>query len=270
MATIDSYSETNQSTNANLYVGATIRIGQSFTCSSSSVLQSCKFYLRRYGTSTGNVTTKIYAHSGTYGTSSVPTGAALATSDNVDITTIATGSYNLVTFTFSGANQISLTASTYYCVEILYNDASSDGANLLGVAFDASSPTHSGNYFIYTSSYASNNSNDTCFYVTGGDILTFTVSDTVALTESTIISTIKMFVVSSSLALSEVITTLKIKVFNVSDNLTLTEIITNTIVRLFSNLTRHLATLANLSKTSESSKTNATKNSASWINQDKS
>ena len=116
MATIvDSYSETNKS-QVNGFGSPTFQgYGQSFT-GDGGTLNSSKFYLEKRELPTGNIVSKVYAHSGTFGTSSVPTGSALATSDNVDVSTL--GLLALVTFTFSGANKITLTNGTKYVVTV--------------------------------------------------------------------------------------------------------------------------------------------------------
>jgi len=63
---------------------------QSFTSPSyECVLSSVVFSLYKYGTPVGNGYAKLYTHGGVYGTSSVPNGAALATSDPVDVSTLA-------------------------------------------------------------------------------------------------------------------------------------------------------------------------------------
>src|SRR4051794_23390494 len=103
MATlIDSYSETNKSNISFVYTAN--YLGQSFT-GTGLAIGSAQWYMRKSGSPSGNLVAKIYAHSGTYGTNSLPTGVALATSDVVNSTTLPT-SFTLVTFTFSGANQI--------------------------------------------------------------------------------------------------------------------------------------------------------------------
>jgi hypothetical protein len=115
---VDSYTEVNQYTYAsadwNPYNG------QSFTASISCKLTSCTFYAFNYGGGgIGNIYAQIYAHSGTYGTSSLPTGSPLATSDVVDG---GSWSSNVAwrTFTFSGVNQINLTSGTYYVIVMYY------------------------------------------------------------------------------------------------------------------------------------------------------
>lgn len=124
MATlIDSYSEDNQTNEWSIRSNSYTRIGQSFT-GANGVLNSCKFYLKKLGTYTGNLTAQIYEHSGTYGTTSIFTGTALATSDNFDATTLDT-SFSLVTFTFSGDNKISLTETKY---EVVINGTGISGS----------------------------------------------------------------------------------------------------------------------------------------------
>jgi hypothetical protein len=114
---------------------------QSFTNANSVTLDTATFYIHKNVAPTGNVVAKIWSHAGTYGTSSVP-GTKLATSDNVNVSTLGTTSA-LVNFTFSGANQITLNASTRYVIEIYY--ANSSGTSRVDVEIDGTSATHSGN-----------------------------------------------------------------------------------------------------------------------------
>jgi hypothetical protein len=91
--------------------------GQSFkNLAQPMILTSIKVSLAKVLSPSGNSYVKVYAHSGTYGTSSVPTGSALATSDPYDVAGLTT-SEQFITFTFSGANQITLSTSTYYVLE---------------------------------------------------------------------------------------------------------------------------------------------------------
>lgn len=166
-AIVDSYSESNYSG-----AGDEIQIdngiinssggAQSFT-GDGGVLNSAKFYLRKVGSPTGNGVAKIYAHTGTFGTSSLPTGAALATSNTFDVSTLTT-SLALATFTFSGAEKITLTNTTKYVATFEYSNG--DASNLIEAGFDSTSPSHGGN-----SSYKSDvdwfalDTLDLCFYV---------------------------------------------------------------------------------------------------------
>jgi len=138
----DSYGEENQSTSDMRGNDLTaFGDGQSFT-SQGGTLFYTKFYLHKSASPTGNCVSKIYEHTGVFGTSSKPTGSALATSENIDITTLSTTAA-LIRFNFSGVNQITLTAGTKYFVSVEYNGG--DGTNNLKVNTDFTSPTHSGN-----------------------------------------------------------------------------------------------------------------------------
>ena len=159
---IDSYSESNYDIIGKLYSDVPY-YGQTFTNTNQCVLQSVKFYIYKVGSSTGNITAKIYALTGTYGTDGKPTGSVLATSGAIDITTLNT-TPELKTFTFTGADKITLNASTYYCAVLNYSGGSS--IEYVAVGMDVSSPSHSGNRCLYTSgSWGGDNSFDACFYV---------------------------------------------------------------------------------------------------------
>ena len=164
---IDSYNESNYSSYIPLYSGSCIAAGQSFTNTKSSILDSCKWYLNRYGSPTGNAVAKIYAetHATAFGTDSIPTGSALATSDNFDVAAL-TADYQLILFNFSGANRIALTAETYYVVVIEYSGG--DLYNRIHIAGDGTSPTHSGSYAYYDGdTWSSSAIVDRIFYVYG-------------------------------------------------------------------------------------------------------
>lgn len=162
-AIIDSYSETNQ--NATLLIdGSTFNkgiVGQSITGTGVAV-GAAQFYLMQAG-ATGTLTAKIYAHTGTFGTSSLTSGAALAVSNAVNVTTISS-SLSLVTFTFSGANQITLTNGTNYVLAI--DATAAAGGTSIGV--DTTSPTHAGNESEANSGSSTTTANagtDVCFYI---------------------------------------------------------------------------------------------------------
>lgn len=159
--TVDSYSESNQNADGNLNTGGA-GVAQSFTNTYASTLKSCKFYLKKTGTPTGNMAIFIRAHSGTYGTSSIPTGAALATSDNFDVSTLTT-SYVLYTINFSGANQISLSEETYYTIGTLFGGTV---GSFVSFGKDTSSSSHSGNFSqIVAGPWVESATEDMCFYV---------------------------------------------------------------------------------------------------------
>jgi len=136
---------------------------QSFT-GNGTAITGADFFMYKAGTPSNSATVKIYAHSGTYGTSSVPTGAVLATSDGVVGTTVLT-SARRVFFPFTGANQITLTNGTYYCAVITYDG---DGTNKLLVGHDTTSPTHSGNKGYYFGGWNAQSTQDMVFGIYSG------------------------------------------------------------------------------------------------------
>ena len=85
-------------------------LGNNFT------LTSVELALQRIGSPTGSGYADIYAISGTYGSSGIPTGPALATSDAIDVSTISTSINVFSTLTFSGSNQITLIPGSYYFI----------------------------------------------------------------------------------------------------------------------------------------------------------
>lgn len=157
------YSESNQSNTGDIgFIPGVTSKGQSFI-SLGGTLDKSVFYIRKNGSPTGNITSTIYAHSGTFGTSSVPTGASLAVSDSVDASTVPTSS-TLVSFVFSGANKISLTSGTSYVVTIDYSNGSA--INNISVGQDATSPTYNGNSCNYNgTSWSAVSGTDLSFYV---------------------------------------------------------------------------------------------------------
>ena len=85
--------------------------------------------LGKNGSPTGNLYAKIYAetHATAYGTDSLPTGTALATSDAFDGSTLSSVYREAVYFTFSSPYTTS--NGTKYVVVIDYAGTSSDGSN---------------------------------------------------------------------------------------------------------------------------------------------
>jgi len=132
-----------------LYAGVSYVMGQSFQSPSiPRYLRYVEFKQQRLGSPTGNVIAKLWAHTGSFGSSSKPTGGALATSDAVDITSIPSVSPGIIRFTFS--IPYLLDASTYYVISCSSNNGNS--SNLIRI-FYSSSGGHEGNL-----SYSSNES----------------------------------------------------------------------------------------------------------------
>ena len=169
---VDSYSEGNKNSNLGLYTGFQIKNSHSFT-GKSAYLTQVQFYINKYGTPVGNITAVLYAHSGNFGISSVPTGAALATSDAIDITTLDT-TFDLISFNFDGTYE--LLADTKYCIVIEYA-----GTSRLYIGVDENGE-HAGNLSMYYDSepWYPISTYDTIFYVYGEEITPYNEpSDTV-------------------------------------------------------------------------------------------
>jgi hypothetical protein len=159
---IDSYSESNYNLSLNTY--SYEEEGQSFTAR-GGVLKAVKFYLcKNSELSSGNLVAKIYAHSGTFGSSSVGTGEPLATSDIVDATTLPTfSSFALTTFNFSGNDKITLIDGEKYVVVVENIDA--DAYIMVGGDISGS---HDGNKCRYnknTETWSYSAGYDICFYI---------------------------------------------------------------------------------------------------------
>jgi hypothetical protein len=141
----DAYGIENKSTPIDMRNGAITAISQSITGNGGD-LTSCAFNIYKSGSPTGNAVAKLHTHSGVFGTSSLPTGAALATSDTIDVTTISTTSPGLIEFTFS--SPYTLADGTNYCLVLEYSGG--DASNYIRVGRDATSPTHAGNGATYS------------------------------------------------------------------------------------------------------------------------
>jgi hypothetical protein len=113
--------------------------------------------LKKTGSPTGNLVAKLYAHSGTFGTSSVPTGGALATSVNIDVSKLTT-TYAETEIGF--ATQFEMAASTNYVISFEYSGG--DGSNNVQIEGD-STGTHAGNKSENTGSWAAQAAEDLWF-----------------------------------------------------------------------------------------------------------
>lgn len=150
-------------TNFNLGNGTITGQAQSFANGTNAQYLTRAFFDLKIGAGApsvaGNVVAKLYAHSGSLGTTSVPTGGALATSDNVSIASI-TGSYQTIEFTFSTPYEMA--ASTNYVLSVEYTG---DASNYLHVRGLAASGTHAGNRSQNTGAWAATATDDLNFAV---------------------------------------------------------------------------------------------------------
>lgn len=98
--------------------GTNLGQSQSFANGAKAAYLTRAFaHLKVNGVPTGNLVAKLYAHSGTFGTSSIPTGAALATSVNIDVSKLTT-SYQTIEIGFT--TQFEMLASTNYVISYEY------------------------------------------------------------------------------------------------------------------------------------------------------
>lgn len=169
VATNNSYSETNANTYYSLYNGSTTRVGQSYLAV-AAIIGSAKFYLKKFGSPTGTCVARLYAHSGTFGTSSVATGVPLATSYTLDVSTLTT---TAALYEFGFPYRYNTTA-TNFVIAIEYSGG--DASNYLQVGYDSSSPTHGGNATTYNGTWSAVSTADLTFYVNNFTFATSTWS----------------------------------------------------------------------------------------------
>lgn len=114
--------------------GTITQQAQSFAIGANNkFLTRCRFRIKKTGNPTGNITSVLYAHNGTFGTSSAPTGGALATSDIIVADQIDTA-YREVEFVFNGTDIYEmLSASNYYVIAIEYTGDVSNYLEVDGV-----------------------------------------------------------------------------------------------------------------------------------------
>jgi hypothetical protein len=167
MATlIDSYTETGGGGYGSIY--GTYIFGQTFLMPSSAYkITSAKFAAFMYSGGDGYASAEIYATTGTYGTTMVGTGSALAVSDSLYI---IGNSLHWVEFTFSGNNQMKLNANTAYVIAMKY-----DSGSQMGVRSESTVKSHAGNQVRKTISNGTwtsySTGADMPFYVYGDEIL---------------------------------------------------------------------------------------------------
>lgn len=158
---IDSYAEGNRdSGQAILDPGG---YGQSITGSGAAVDSAFFFLSSSTDALPGTLSAKIYAHSGTFGTSSVGTGAALAVSDSINASALSAVG-QLVRFVFTGANRITLTAATNYMLSLEYAGGVAHPTQV-NVSCDSTAPTHGGNAASFIGGVWTAQSYDLVFYL---------------------------------------------------------------------------------------------------------
>ena len=154
MIIIDSYPESH----ANTYVyladvhpssGAfNSALCQTFTVGYDKCrVQQAKFWLAKYGAITGHLRAEVYNISG-----GKPTGGSLAVSDLIDIATLTiTPTFSLITFSFTGANQIVLLNGDYG-IAIVAADGNFDATKQVYVGVDIT-PADDGSGSLYNDTF---------------------------------------------------------------------------------------------------------------------
>ncbi len=137
---VDSHPTTAQDAVTSLKSTGVVKLGQSFTGVSGNLLYA-DFYLKKFGSPTGNAVATLYAHTGTFGGVSSPTGTALATSSNYDVSGLTTD-LATVRFTFPEGQNYSLGNGVYYWIVLEYSGG--DGTNYVQIGIDATTPTDTG------------------------------------------------------------------------------------------------------------------------------
>ena len=122
--------------------------GQTFTPTYTASVSAVSLYIYQLNAAlSGTSTVAIYNTSGTYGTNAIPTSTPLAVSDNFQVSQL-TRSPSLINFTFSGANQVTLTSGNHYALVLRYSGADTNHA--IGINYDDITVSHSGNIIFTT------------------------------------------------------------------------------------------------------------------------
>jgi hypothetical protein len=119
--------------------------GQTFSCDVNCLFSHCKFYLKKTTGGTGTITARLYAMTGTYGTTGKPTGTPIAETSAINISSLSDSVWALTDFVFSSGTLNGI-AGTKYCI-VLY----STNANSVYMAQHDTDPSisgyHNGNAF---------------------------------------------------------------------------------------------------------------------------
>ena len=165
---VDSYPETNADTGYIVEQSGTSH-GQSFR-GAGQPLTGAGFFLYRTGSPAGTISAALYAHTGTFGTSTgVPTGSPLATSTTTTTamtipTTQAAAAWQ--EFVFDGT--YTLTDTTPYFIVLTTSSANTVGNSLI-IRADESAPTAAGRAAAWSgTSWSASNVSDSVFRVYAG------------------------------------------------------------------------------------------------------
>jgi hypothetical protein len=173
-ATTTDSQTTQDSALSPIYGGGTYEgAGQSIT-GDGNKLTSVTLKLRKVGSPTGNAVVKLYTHSGTFGTSSVPTTPLLATSKNINVANLQT-SLTDEKIEFDDSEFFTLVNTTKYVIAIEYSGGGA--SDYIEVGYDAAG-AHGGNMSTYNgATWTAVAADDLYFYVrTNADVTVGTLN----------------------------------------------------------------------------------------------
>lgn len=131
-------SNTTFNSNVQLFSGGNVSVAQSFP-GNNQKLSSVTYRINRFGNPTGLLRANLYAHSGTFGTSSVPTGAALASSYTANVATLGTTQEEInFMFNYTTGTDFTISSGTNYVVSLEFISTSSSSTNSVNVAVNTS------------------------------------------------------------------------------------------------------------------------------------
>lgn len=144
-------------------------LGQTFKLLNSYKLSSVKFLLKRSsGTFTGTLKAYLYVHSGTFGSTGIPTSPILAESNPINLSDIPITPYTWIEFTFDGT--FTLVENIPYCIVIYSTNGNLDGSHYVWVA-NKIGGTHNGNGVYYKGTTLWDwSTRDYLFYLYGEEI----------------------------------------------------------------------------------------------------
>ena len=113
---------------------ASVKYAHSFMAKAGNLLY-VDFYLKKYGSPTGNATAVLYSHTGTFGGVSSPV-TALATSSNYDVSGLTT-SFAVTRLTFPEGQNYPLENGAYYFISLEYSGGNATNYLIAGVDYTA-------------------------------------------------------------------------------------------------------------------------------------
>lgn len=141
----------NSTTNAtySMYTGSILRVAQAFP-GNAEKLSSVSFRIARVLAPTGTLVAKLFAITGTYGSSAIPTGTELATSKTIDVSTLGTTAEDIIfMFDYQSGTDYTIASGTDYAVTLEFTSTSSSATNYIAVSYNNTSVV-SGNSSLYT------------------------------------------------------------------------------------------------------------------------